>query len=79
MKDDVKHLVCTCVRCQNTEFIYEKKLRLYKLLPIPNEPWENVYMDFMTQLPKWEGKDPIFCGGGLFFKVGQNGVKFRLK
>jgi hypothetical protein len=67
MKEDVKHLVRTYVKCQNTKSIYKKKFGLYKLLPIPNEPWGIVYMDYMTQLPKWEGKDPIFYGGGLFF------------
>jgi len=67
MKEDVKHLVHTYVKYQNTKSIYKKKFGLYKLLPIPNEPWEIVSMDCMTQLPKWEGKDPIFNGGGLFF------------
>jgi hypothetical protein len=67
MKEDVKHLMCTYVRCQNIESIYKKKFRLYKILPIPNEPWEIVYMDFMIQLLEWEGKDPFFCEGGLFF------------
>jgi hypothetical protein len=39
--------------------IYKKKYGLYRLLPILNEPWENVSMDFMTQLPKWNGMDTI--------------------
>ncbi len=48
MKKDVEHFVCTCVKCQNTKSIYKKKYGLYKLLPIPSEPWENVSMHFMT-------------------------------
>jgi hypothetical protein len=24
-----------------------------------NKPWENVSMDFMTQLPEWNGMDAI--------------------
>jgi len=38
MKKDVEHFVRTCVKCQNTKFIYAKKYKLYKFLPIPNEP-----------------------------------------
>lgn len=32
---------------------------LYRLLLIPNEPWENISMDFMTQLLEWNGMDAI--------------------
>ncbi len=55
MKDDIKHFMHTYVKCQNTKSIYKKKYRLYKLPSIPNELWEIVSMDFMTQLPKWNG------------------------
>jgi len=41
------------------EIHIQKKNGLYRLLPILNEPWENVSMDFMTQLPKWNGMDTI--------------------
>jgi hypothetical protein len=47
------------VKCQNTKFIYKKKYELYKTIPIPNEPWENVSMDFMTQLFEWNEMDAI--------------------
>jgi hypothetical protein len=48
MKKDVEHFVHTCVKCQNTKSIYKKKYGLYRPLPIPSKPWENVSMDFMT-------------------------------
>jgi len=48
-----------CVKCQNTKSIYKNKYGLYKHLLIPNKPWENISMDFMTQLSKWNGMDAI--------------------
>jgi hypothetical protein len=47
MKEDIEHFVCTCVKRQSTKSIYKKKYRLYEPLLIPNEPWENVSIDFM--------------------------------
>jgi hypothetical protein len=46
MKEDIKHFVHNCVKCQNTKFIY-RKFGLVKLLTIWNKPWGNVSMDFM--------------------------------
>ncbi len=51
--------MCTCVMCQSTKSIYKKKYGLYRPLLIPNEPWESVSMDLLTQLPKWNGMDAI--------------------
>jgi hypothetical protein len=59
MKQDVDHFMHTCVKCQNMKSIYKKKFGLYTPLPILSEPWESVSMDFMTQLPKWNGMDAI--------------------
>jgi len=59
MKKDVEHFVRPCVKCQSTKSIYKKKYKLYEPLLIPSEPWENVSIDFMIQLPKWNGMDPI--------------------
>jgi len=57
MKEDVEHFVHPCVKCQSTKSIYKKKYKLYEPLLIPSEPWENVSMDFMIQLPKWNGME----------------------
>jgi hypothetical protein len=59
MKHDIKHFVGTCVKCQSMKSMYKKKYKLYKPLPIPTKPWENVSMDFMTQLPEWNEMDTI--------------------
>ncbi len=49
--------------------IYKKKYGLYRPLLIPNEPWENVSMDFMTQLSEWNGMDAILMIVDQFFKL----------
>jgi hypothetical protein len=46
--------------------MYKKKYGLVRPLLIPSEPWENVSMDFITQLPKWNRMDTILV-------VGKNG------
>jgi hypothetical protein len=69
MKEDVEHLTHICVKCQNMKSIYKKKYGLYKLLSFLNEPWESVSMDFMMQLPKWNGMDAILVVVNWFSKL----------
>jgi len=69
MKEDVEHFVHTYVKCQNTKSIYKKMYGFYKFLPILNAPWESVSMDFMTQLPKWNGMDAILVVVNWFSKL----------
>ncbi len=69
MKKDIEHFVCTYVSYQNTKSIYKKKYGLYRFLLIPSEPQENVSVDFMTQLFKWNGMDVIFMVVDQFCKV----------
>ncbi len=59
----------TCVKCQSTKSICKMKYGLCRPLPIPNEPWESVSMDFMTQLPKWNGMDAILVVVNQFCKL----------
>jgi hypothetical protein len=49
--------------------MYKKKYGLYKPLPIPSEPWENVSMDFMTKLPEWNEMDTILVVANQFSKM----------
>jgi len=69
MKEVVKHYIRMCIKCQNTKSIYKKKFGLCRPLSLPSGPFENVTMDFMTCLPKWEGMDAIFVVVDRFFKL----------
>jgi putative transposase len=69
MKKGVENFVHTCVKCQNMKSIYKKKCGLYRPLPILSEPWESVFMDFMTQLPEWNGTNAIFVIVDQLFKL----------
>jgi hypothetical protein len=39
--------------------MYKNKYGLYETILIPNEPWENASMNFMTQLFEWNKMDVI--------------------
>lgn len=69
MKYNVKHFMHTYVKCQNMKSIYKKRYGLYRFQLILNEPWENISMDFMTQLPKWNGMDAILMVIDQFSKL----------
>ncbi len=77
MKQDVEHFVRTCVKCQNTKSIYKKKYGLYKPLPIPSEPWENVSMDFMTPTAQVEWGGHHIHGNQLILQVGKDGSNYN--
>jgi hypothetical protein len=74
VKEDVKNYIRTCVKCQSTKSVLQKIFELCKPVPIPLGPFENVSMDFMTCLLKWEGMDDIFVVVDMFSKL----TKFTL-
>ncbi|KAL2888509.1 retrovirus polyprotein [Ceratocystis lukuohia] len=51
LDNDVKRLVRNCDWCGRTKPWREKLHGLLKPLPIPNQPWQGISMDFMTHLP----------------------------
>ena len=58
---DVRRYVQTCHSCQANKGTNQKPAGLLQPLPIPQEPWESVSMDFIIHLPKTkQGHDAIF-------------------
>ena len=50
-ENEVHALVNTCTRCQTSKYSRQKKPGLIKPLSVPKEPWTELSMDFITQLP----------------------------
>ena len=48
-----------CLVCQQNKVETIKTLGILQLLAIPSQRWEEVSMDFITGLPKSEGKSVI--------------------
>jgi hypothetical protein len=59
LKTDVQRFVAECLVCQQNKVETIKTPGLLKPLSIPSQRWEEVSMDFITGLPKSEGKSVI--------------------
>jgi hypothetical protein len=59
LKDNAKEYVKTCLTCQQNHALNKKQTGLLQPLPIPEGPWESVFMDFMISLPPSRGFDAI--------------------
>lgn len=60
MKKDIMKFVAKCVVCQVNKYECVAPPGLLQPLPIPQQKWESISMDFITGLPKSEGKDAIY-------------------
>jgi hypothetical protein len=59
LKTDVQRFVAECLVCQQNKVETIKTPGLLQPLAIPSQCWEEVSMDFITGLPKSEGKSVI--------------------
>jgi hypothetical protein len=59
LKTDVQRFVVECLVCQQNKVETIKTPSLLQPLSIPSQRWEEVSMDFITGLPKSEGKSVI--------------------
>jgi hypothetical protein len=59
LKTDVQRFVAECVVCQQNKVETIKTPGILQPLSIPSQRWEEVSMDFITGLPKSEGKSVI--------------------
>ena len=50
-RQDVDRYVRTCLSCQRNKASNQKPAGLLQPLPVPDQPWESVGMDFVVQLP----------------------------
>jgi len=62
LKSDIQKFVAECLVCQQNKVETIKTPGLLKPLSIPSQCWEEVSMDFITGLPKFEGKSVIMVG-----------------
>ncbi|GJP72592.1 hypothetical protein CLOP_g3324, partial [Closterium sp. NIES-67] len=51
MADDVQKFVTSCDSCQRMKSSKQKKAGLLQPLPVPEQPWQVVSLDFITGLP----------------------------
>ena len=59
LKSDIQKFVAECLVCQQNKVETIKTPGLLQPLSIPSQRWEDVSMDFITGLPKSEGKSVI--------------------
>ena len=59
LKSDIQKFVAECLVCQQKKFETIKTPGLLQPLSIQSQHWEEVSTDFITSLPKLEGKSVI--------------------
>jgi hypothetical protein len=60
MKEDVMRYIKECATCQENKDEHTHPVGLLQPLPIPEQKWDSISMDFITEFPKVQGKDCIF-------------------
>jgi transposase InsO family protein len=60
LKQDIMRHVSECVTFQQNKSKHALPTGLLQPLPIPEKKWESISMDFITDLPKVQGKDSIY-------------------
>nr|GFB09589.1 Ty3/gypsy retrotransposon protein [Tanacetum cinerariifolium] len=60
LKQDVTKFITECTTCQQTKYSTHKPYGLLQALPVPNQVWEEISMDFITSLPPSNGKTAIW-------------------
>ncbi|CAI7882601.1 unnamed protein product [Closterium sp. NIES-53] len=71
MAADVQQIVTSCDTCQRMKSSKQKKTGLLQPLPVPEQPWQVVSLDFITGLPSTSrGHDSILVVIDKYSKMG---------
>ncbi|GJP72648.1 hypothetical protein CLOP_g3415 [Closterium sp. NIES-67] len=71
LSSDVQKFVTSCTTCQRMKSSKQKKAGLLQPLPVPEQPWQVVSLDFITGLPTTtSGHDAILVVIDKFSKMG---------
>ncbi|CAI7858988.1 unnamed protein product [Closterium sp. NIES-54] len=71
MANDVQKFVTSCDTCQRMKSSKQKKAGILQPLPVPEQPWQVVSLDFITGLPPTNaGHDAILVVIDKFSKMG---------
>lgn len=68
MKGDIQNKVTTCDVCQINKAEHQVPAGLLQPLPVPDQAWKHLSMDFIEGLPRSEGRDVIFVVVDRFTK-----------
>ncbi|MCO5567022.1 hypothetical protein L7F22_020705 [Adiantum nelumboides] len=61
LKADIEKYVRECLVCQKVKYDRHKPAGLLQPLPVPDQPWESIAMDFSMDLPRTQtGNDAIW-------------------
>lgn len=60
MTNEIRFFVRNCTICQAAKYDTSANPGLLQPLPVPEEVWVDISMDFITGLPKSNGKEVIF-------------------
>ena len=74
MKKDVKELVGQCFVCQIVKYSTEKSYGLLHPTELPKRVWEDIAMDFITNLPRSKGYTAVFVVVNRYLKYAHFGL-----
>src|SRR3981189_3316999 len=59
MSQLVTNYIGSCLKCRQTKSIHHKPFGPLRFLPIGEQPWDSISMDFIEGLPLSDGHDMI--------------------